>query len=84
MGLNRMSPAYLAAAKGMVNPDSPRFTVDGNTIRDRDGDEYLDGAGQFPPFRIFDAELQTWIGPPYETREAAAEGLAAMVESLNG
>lgn len=51
-----------------------------------DGREYdspdspYDGAGTFPPFRVFDADAQDWLAGEYPTRADADRAMAAILE----
>jgi hypothetical protein len=46
-----------------------RYCVDGHEFENAESN--LAGDGQFPPFWIFDIQAQDYVGPTYETREAA-------------
>lgn len=67
--------AYLADAEGR-GPGKRDLSVDGCEFDSPDSP--LDSAGEFPPFRVFDADAQDWLPGDYPTREAAERALAAM------
>ena len=87
----------LCNGSGDIDPDSEEYrdyisgnlSVDGHEFPDSDypdgiNDSALLGDGQFPPFRIFDADAQDYLPGTYPTREEAEAALRAAIRKAKG